>query len=224
MQDGIKMKIFFYITLSFLFHTLAIGLGFYSSVFSHQPLSVERGRGNVEMEIVILGENREGKEEEIKTGSQNKILAKEFQAKDIKTSGLSHPAFLEKDFLENEPEPVLSSRTPEISQKAEARFLVVPVSLQMGALALSDEKQFSHPAPPYPRMAILKGWEGEAAVKIFVSEAGKVSNIQLLQSSSHGVLDEAVLKTLSKWEFQEGSTREIEVPVRFVLKTRRSEC
>lgn len=78
------------------------------------------------------------------------------------------------------------------------------------------------PKPSYPLIARRKKWEGRVSVRLFVDQDGGVYETHLVSSSSHEILDEAVLKALKKWRFPKvcGSCepRSYTVPVSFFLK------
>jgi periplasmic protein TonB len=56
-----------------------------------------------------------------------------------------------------------------------------------------------NPSPEYPEMAIFLGYQGNAIVRIKVSAKGLSQGVELLRSSGHKILDEAVPKALKKW-------------------------
>jgi protein TonB len=62
----------------------------------------------------------------------------------------------------------------------------------------------SHIGPPleYPALALRRGYEGAVLIKIDVDRQGKVTHVQLLESSGYDILDEAVLKTAKKWFYK----------------------
>jgi periplasmic protein TonB len=58
-----------------------------------------------------------------------------------------------------------------------------------------------NPSPEYPEMAIFLGYQGNAIVRIKVSAKGFSEGVDILRSSGHKILDEAVTKALKKWRF-----------------------
>jgi len=58
-----------------------------------------------------------------------------------------------------------------------------------------------NPSPEYPEMAIFLGYQGNAIVRIKVSAKGLSQGVEILRSSGHKILDEAVTKALKKWRF-----------------------
>lgn len=57
---------------------------------------------------------------------------------------------------------------------------------------------------PYPERAKQRDLEGSVMVSVQVSDTGRVTNIQILESSPPGVFDEAVKKASESWVFTPG--------------------
>lgn len=81
-----------------------------------------------------------------------------------------------------------------------------------------------NPPPGYPRIARRKGYEGTVVLEVLVGREGRVSDLRLLHSCGHAVLDEAAADSVRSWLFDPG-TRDndpvemwVKVPVRFQLK------
>ncbi len=55
--------------------------------------------------------------------------------------------------------------------------------------------------PPYPPLAIRRGWEGVVLLDVEVLVSGKVGSVKLLTSSGHGVLDRAALAAVIDWTY-----------------------
>jgi TonB family protein len=58
------------------------------------------------------------------------------------------------------------------------------------------------PRPAYPRVSLRLGEEGDVLVRIHVDEAGRVSGVDVLESSGHERLDEAARKGVRSWRFE----------------------
>ena len=58
-----------------------------------------------------------------------------------------------------------------------------------------------NPSPEYPEMPIFLGYQGNAIVRIKVSVKGISQGVEILRSSGHKILDDAVTKALKKWRF-----------------------
>lgn len=82
------------------------------------------------------------------------------------------------------------------------------------------------PPPPYPSLAQRRGWEGEVILRVLVDASGRASEVEILRSSGHGLLDRSARdQVLQRWRFQpamrngETVSAWAEVPVRFRLQS-----
>jgi TonB family protein len=55
--------------------------------------------------------------------------------------------------------------------------------------------------PIYPRLAIKRELQGNVTVKVSVTAEGNPSNIEILKSSGHDLLDRAAIDAMSGWRF-----------------------
>ena len=82
----------------------------------------------------------------------------------------------------------------------------------------------NNPIPEYPRRARRRGYAGTVILKVLVSEKGTVLQIELAQSSGHGILDRAAMQSVEKWTFEPGAIGDrkvdmwVNIPVRFDLR------
>jgi protein TonB len=53
-------------------------------------------------------------------------------------------------------------------------------------------------ARDYPRLALQKGWEGTARVRVEIGRDGKVQQVALSKSSGYDVLDDRALEILKR--------------------------
>ena len=68
-------------------------------------------------------------------------------------------------------------------------------------------------------MARFRKLEGETIVNYAVSADGNVTDVTLVQSSGHSVLDDTVVETIKTWKFNPtGKDGLYERPVQFSLK------
>lgn len=72
------------------------------------------------------------------------------------------------------------------------------------------------PTPQYPGFQNWGFKHGKGIYEIRVDPTGKVSNVAVLTSSGDPVFDEAVQKTLHKWQFTRGPLT-VELPLSFAL-------
>lgn len=73
----------------------------------------------------------------------------------------------------------------------------------------------------YPPLAKKVGWQGRVLVSFIVMEDGRVTNIKIVKSSGHAVLDRNVLETIREVQpFPKPPVRaELFIPVNYVLKS-----
>lgn len=74
-----------------------------------------------------------------------------------------------------------------------------------------------NPKPPYPRLAIRKGYEGTVVLLVEVLADGSVRGVEISQSSGYPILDRCALKTVRKWRFIPGKRGEESVPMKVKL-------
>ncbi|MDX1433701.1 MAG: energy transducer TonB, partial [Gammaproteobacteria bacterium] len=80
-----------------------------------------------------------------------------------------------------------------------------------------------NPPPRYPWTARLRGEQGQVVLRVWVSEAGDASRLDVWQSSGSRALDQAALAAVGAWRFEparrDGRAADslVHVPVRFRL-------
>lgn len=57
----------------------------------------------------------------------------------------------------------------------------------------------SNPPPPYPSRAISQGWEGVVLLQVEVDTAGRVTKVEVLESSGYMILDAAAMEAVGRW-------------------------
>lgn len=65
-----------------------------------------------------------------------------------------------------------------------------------------DFMPLSRMAPKYPFRAERRGIEGWVKLSFLITEAGKVQDIVLLESSPQGVFDNAAMQAVARWRFK----------------------
>jgi periplasmic protein TonB len=81
----------------------------------------------------------------------------------------------------------------------------------------------NNPPPEYPSIARRRGYEGTVVLEVLVDERGRVSDLEVFQSSGHEALDRAALASVRKWVFEPARRGEqkitmwVKVPIRFKL-------
>jgi TonB family protein len=81
----------------------------------------------------------------------------------------------------------------------------------------------SNPSPRYPRIARIRGYQGNVLLDVLVNTDGKVDDVKIFKSSGHPVLDRVAQSTVKQWLFEPGriGNRKVDmwvrVPIRFEL-------
>lgn len=77
--------------------------------------------------------------------------------------------------------------------------------------------------PEYPRVAKLRGWEGEVVFEVLVLKNGQVDKLKMLTSSGSRSLDRAARRALIRWKFWPATSfgvpvdSQVKIPVIFTL-------
>jgi TonB family protein len=81
----------------------------------------------------------------------------------------------------------------------------------------------SNPSPKYPRIARIRGYQGNVLLDVLVNDHGTVDEVKVFRSSGYPVLDRAATSTVKQWQFEPGKIGEkkvdmwVRVPIRFEL-------
>jgi len=81
-----------------------------------------------------------------------------------------------------------------------------------------------HPAPKYPRIARIRGYQGNVVLEVLVDRNGNVGDLRVLKSSGYPILDKAAEAAVKNWSFEPGIIGEdkvemwVRIPIRFELK------
>jgi len=81
-----------------------------------------------------------------------------------------------------------------------------------------------NPRPRYPMIARRRGLEGRVVLRVLVDVDGAVRSVEVAQSSTHAVLDDAAAAALRRWRFDPARragvpvAAEVEVPIAFRLR------
>ena len=82
----------------------------------------------------------------------------------------------------------------------------------------------SNPSPKYPRIARIRGYQGNVLLDVLVTKNGKVNDLKIFRSSGYPILDKAATSTVKRWLFEPGMIGDervdmwVRVPIRFELK------
>ena len=74
------------------------------------------------------------------------------------------------------------------------------------------------PTPHYPAEALKRLWDGTAILELVLRPDGTVSDVNVLRSSGHELLDQEGVRTFKRWHFRPGTVDHIQVPLTFSLK------
>ncbi len=72
------------------------------------------------------------------------------------------------------------------------------------------------PAPPYPKQAKEKGWEGKVTLELKTDQAGYVWSLKILSGSGYQLLDQEAYKAVKGWRLAPGLFAR--VPIVFRLR------
>lgn len=99
-----------------------------------------------------------------------------------------------------------------------------PLNYQSAPREVTAAEYASNPPPEYPRRARMRNQQGKVVLLVSVSSAGRVNDIEVVNSSGFSALDRSALDTVQKWRFVPamrngtGINSKVKVPIEFVLK------
>jgi protein TonB len=82
----------------------------------------------------------------------------------------------------------------------------------------------SNPPPTYPRIARIRGYQGDVLLDVLVNKNGTVGDLKVIKSSGYPLLDRAAKSSVKNWLFEPGMVGNeklnmwVRVPIRFELK------
>ncbi len=77
------------------------------------------------------------------------------------------------------------------------------------------------PKPEYPAAALQRGLAGNGTVLMSVDrKSGRVTAVQVLQTTGHKILDEAAIQSFRQWRFKPGEAAKVKMPISFTLPPR----
>jgi periplasmic protein TonB len=77
---------------------------------------------------------------------------------------------------------------------------------------------FYRPHPDYPSPLRARHLTGSGLFRLHVNEQGKVTSVEILQSTGHRELDDEGLKAFRQWRAKPGTEREVDLPLRFSMR------
>jgi protein TonB len=82
----------------------------------------------------------------------------------------------------------------------------------------------SNPPPTYPRIARIRGYQGDVLLDVLVNKNGTVGDLKVIKSSGYPLLDRAAKSSVKNWLFEPGMVGNeklemwVRVPIRFELR------
>ena len=81
---------------------------------------------------------------------------------------------------------------------------------------------FTHRSTPqYPLEARRSHLTGDGRYRLYVDHSGAVTDVKVLQSTSHSLLDAAAVNALKSWHAIAGRRREIDISISFMMSSNR---
>jgi TonB family protein len=115
--------------------------------------------------------------------------------------------------------PVVEQPVQQTSGQGDATQSSSPAPVQGELRSLAQLRQMpGNPKPMYEPKERRLGHNGNVIFKAFVTQDGRLSNFQLLQSTGHKNLDFKTLKALKQWKFYPGQEGWVELPFKWDLK------
>jgi len=147
------------------------------------------------------------------------VVEKEIVSEEIITVEM-----ITQDFVEDETSAQMTFND-QVKKTAKPKSFQPSVVSQKIQGAVTKAKPLMHvnPAPPYPRAARQRGWEGTVRLSVSVDQDGIAGPVAVQRSSGHKILDEAAIKTVGTWKFspaRSGALRfssKITIPIQFTL-------
>jgi protein TonB len=119
------------------------------------------------------------------------------------------------------PEPVAAPPKPKVPPKVQT---AAPPRPAAPALVEARPVARNNRPPHYPDIARRNGWQGLCMVRVQVGADGRAGGVSVARSSGYGILDQAALSAVRKWQFSPRLVRgtatasTVEVPVNFSLR------
>jgi protein TonB len=102
-------------------------------------------------------------------------------------------------------QPTVNIETPSTAAsrpRPTSTWSSIPVEQRVGTDDDREADLSDNPPPRYPSEGIRRRLEGTVTLELRISSAGRVSEVKVLRSSGHTVLDEAAVKAVRQWSGQ----------------------
>lgn len=121
------------------------------------------------------------------------------------------------------PETPLTAHVPRQKSDSQAVVSLAAIPTVAGTDDKSPPDLAGNPPPPYPSEAIRRRLEGSVMLRLHINSSGRVSSVEIAESSGHAILDNSAVNTVRSWRGQPArlngqpvATIEL-LPVRFRL-------
>ncbi|MEZ9232169.1 TonB family protein [Vibrio amylolyticus] len=126
---------------------------------------------------------------------------------------------------ETTTEELVKTVTAQTNEPAEKKAANQALSTAQSAPKLVTKPTFeTRPsAIGYPRSAKRRNIQGNVLVEVWLDEDGEQTNLIIVNSSGHQILDTAALRGISEWEFRQHKTQgqaiahRVQIPINFKL-------
>ena len=99
---------------------------------------------------------------------------------------------------------------PALAEPPQTPLSPIPI-VSGGRLARAVLDAPRNPPIPYPREALVRGWEGRVLLEVLVLASGECGEVKIHESSGHWVLDRQAATSVQQWRFR--PARQLGYPV-----------
>ena len=149
----------------------------------------------------------------------------------IENPGLQQPYAKRKSSI-NSNTPVKQKNYPKKDKSTKVPISLTPANLKAGApktpvirtVPPRPDSEANNPWPQYPNRARRRGLEGGLILRVTVNIRGAPSDIEVIKTSGHEILDRAAVKAVRNWQFQPAKKggkpvkASVNLPVNFFLR------
>lgn len=121
----------------------------------------------------------------------------------ILVAATSQPESLEGQDIPVRPDSTPTPKQPKQKASSSPADSVLPTKkTRPGAQLNRPALAIYSPAPHYPEVARRQGQEGTVEMHVYIDDDGKVTRVELANSSGHELLDRSARQALEQWRFQ----------------------
>jgi len=132
----------------------------------------------------------------------------------------------QSDLASDAPPPSVPRRPPPTPRIAVADTSIrspTPEDLSVGTAMETPPHLLKNVPPTYPPQAVVNRWEGTVMLRLHIAANGSVTNVEMVSSSGHHILDVEAIRSVRNWRFASGKrdgravAATVRLPVQFVL-------